>query len=121
MGGAFEPHMEREHADRLEDPNYLLGLNVTKTNSSEGSSVAPASHDSFTIKFNAENPWQEILSSSSRQKRSMDAMRVEDVMRGHKNEPYYYSGTVIYEFYFIHIPKVILKPFSIIIGQIRLL
>ena len=94
IGRAFELHVQREHAELLDDQNYLFGLTGTQTGSSERSSLA---YDTLTIKFNAENPWQDILSSSSRQIRSIDAVSVDNVIRANGTELYSYLGKVHYK------------------------
>ena len=95
MGWAFEVHVLRQHETLLEGEHYLFGLECSKPSkedSEEAHDDNTSAAESYKINFNVENPWQEILSPTCRQKRSMDAMTVGSIMQKHQIEPYSYQG-----------------------------
>ena len=87
-------HVIQEHAlllEKEEEDSYLFSPQVSDDVSSQVSSVLPLSLP-HTISFSDENPWQEILSPATRQKRSMDAVSVSSILRKTELEPYSNQG-----------------------------
>ena len=94
MGQSYEIHVIKEHAPLLEEDSYHFSpklIDVEWKPSSRLSAPRPRP-EPLTINFNVENPWQEILSPASRQKRSMDAVSVSSILMKTELEPYSYQG-----------------------------
>ena len=92
-GGAYENHVIKEHAPQLEEDSYLFSPKLIDDEWKPSASLScPRPLPLTTIKFNVENPWQELLSPASRQKRTMDTVPVSSILMKTELKPYTYQG-----------------------------
>ena len=98
-GSVYELHVLREHSLLLMAERYQFTprvLAVKKVNGAETiqSKISKIimnqhqqpSNQSYSIDFNVENPWHEILSTTNRRKRSVDAVTVGSLRKKMKTE-----------------------------------
>ena len=89
LGAVYEAHVVKDHASLLEAESYFFTPKVLAVKAVSGvetlknkinkmimNQQAPQPSQPYSIDFKVENPWQEILSSTSRRKRSVDAITV---------------------------------------------
>lgn len=66
---------------------FLLQVWCVKNEGEKKRGPAAPQFKAYSIEFNMKNPWKEILSATSRQKRSDDALKVAEIRRRLKIEP----------------------------------
>lgn len=99
-GYCYEEHVLKHHGAllRRHQHQHLLSPKVwtiVKEKEKLKSEEKKAKHltESYSVEFKADNPWQEILSSVCRKKRSVDAWRVGTIRREIKSESCLGGGT----------------------------
>ena len=88
-------HVIQEHDLLLEEESYLFSPNPKFTENVRKPSlpkILPRPPPTPDMSFDGENPWQEILSPASRQKRSMDVVSVSSILKKTELQPYSNQG-----------------------------
>ena len=83
LGKGYEDHVLLTHRNLLNNDQYMLAPRVmTKRRILPVPTPPPEKYDGpgYQVQFNSENPWQDILSTSSRQKRNIDAGLISKIM-----------------------------------------
>jgi len=91
LGCVYQTHVLKEHSPLLDlkDEIFLFAPKVWSvlTRNVDEEKVSNSSQP-HSIEFNEKNPWKEILSSTSRKKRSVDAVKVASIRRKTETESY---------------------------------
>ena len=83
LGKGYEDHVLLTHRNLLNNDQYMLAPRLlTKRRILPVPTPAPEKYEGpgYQVQFNSENPWQDILSTSSRQKRHIDAGLISKIM-----------------------------------------
>ena len=94
-GSGYERHVNVYHPEALQNEEYILSPKpyVTPIKPQPGKGGV-ANIEENIVTFNVENPWDEIVSESGRQKRSIDADLVRKARKKCPPQRYEYKGEV---------------------------